>query len=67
MEFKNLPIRPLFDKNYYSAFHLYIIKINTKNRFNLRNKIFNKLFKSNFKVNIHYIPVHTSILSKTWF
>ena len=59
-ELQNLPIlQPSNNKNYYSAFHLYIIKINTKNRFNLRDKIFNKLLKSNYKVNIHYIPVHT--------
>ena len=57
MEFKNLPFQiPIIDRNYYSAFHLYIIKIK---RLGLRNKIFNKLIKSNFKVNIHYIPVHT--------
>ena len=59
-ELENLPlIKPIINKNYYSAFHLYIIKINTKNSFVLRDRIFNKLLKSNFKVNIHYIPVHT--------
>ena len=52
-------IKPIINKNFFSAFHLYVIKTNTNDKFKLRDKIFKKLIKSNFRVNVHYIPVHT--------
>ncbi len=57
---KNLPlIIPKFHKEYLSAFHLYIIKVNCKNAKKIRDEIFYKFLKNNFKINIHYIPVHS--------
>lgn len=57
---KNLPlILPLINNKFFSAFHLYIIKINAKSYQKIRNKLFYKFIKYKFKVNIHYIPVHT--------
>ena len=57
---KNLPlILPLINNKFFSAFHLYIIKVNAKSYQKIRNKLFYKFLKNKFKVNIHYIPVHT--------
>ncbi len=53
-ELSSLPIRfQKIPKNYYSSFHLMIIRINK----NLRNKLFEFLKKNNVKTNVHYLPI----------
>lgn len=53
---KSLPIElPYQLEQTYSAYHLFIIKVDPK----LRKKVFNKMRNSNIGVNVHYIPVHT--------
>ncbi len=53
-ELSSLPIRfQIIPKNYYSSFHLMIIRINK----NLRNKLFDFLKNNNIKTNVHYLPI----------
>lgn len=55
--FSELPVGlPFTHKNYYSAWHLYVIRINGEQ--NRRNQIFESLKASNIHTNLHYIPVH---------
>ena len=50
-------INPL--KNYYySAYHIYVIKLNTDNIKKSRDEIFEKLKKSGIGVNVHYKPIY---------
>jgi dTDP-4-amino-4,6-dideoxygalactose transaminase len=52
-----LPLQlPLVNKNCYSAWHLYILRINGNP--NMRNQIFESLKERNIHANLHYIPVH---------
>ena len=44
----------LVKKEYYSSYHLFIIRVNK----NIRRMLFNKLRKKGYYVNIHYIPIH---------
>lgn len=39
----------------YSAFHLYVVRVNAA----FRSQVFNALRAANIGVNVHYIPVHT--------
>ena len=56
-EFKNTDIvLPFRGKDYYSAFHLYIIQLSQSD---LRASIFAQFRKMGLGVNVHYIPVHT--------
>tara|TARA_S200000501_G_scaffold184021_1_gene173285 strand:- start:45666 stop:46835 length:1170 start_codon:yes stop_codon:yes gene_type:complete len=48
---------PFQDKNCYSSYHLYIIRIKSNNKHN-KKKIFEKLRSSGVFVNIHYIPIY---------
>jgi UDP-4-amino-4,6-dideoxy-N-acetyl-beta-L-altrosamine transaminase len=48
---------PYQDKNTYSSYHLYIIKVKTNQKYN-RNRVFEKLRNSGVFVNIHYIPIY---------
>lgn len=48
---------PYQEKENYSSYHLYIIRIKLRKNFN-RNKIFEKLRNSGVFVNIHYIPIY---------
>ena len=43
----------------YSAFHLYVIQIDTTHSLQDRREVFNFLRKAGIGVNVHYIPVHT--------
>lgn len=53
--FKDLPIKiPFVSKDNLSSFHLYPIRVNSKNRKNL----YESLLKENIMVNLHYIPVY---------
>ncbi len=42
----------------YSSFHLYVIRLPTRNRPELHKRIFEKLRKAGIGVNLHYMPVH---------
>ena len=55
---KNLPIKfQKIEKNYYSSYHLFIIKLDTKYKY-LHRKFFNYLRSKNIFVNLHYLPIH---------
>ena len=41
------------EKNYYSSYHLFVIKVDP-----LKRKIFENLRSKNIGVQVHYIPVH---------
>ena len=57
-ELKNRPIEfQEIDKNFYSSYHLFIIKL-TKNNKNIHRKLFIFLRKNKIFVNLHYLPVH---------
>ncbi len=43
-----------FNKKYLSSYHLFIIRVSNK----IRDKLFNKMRREGFFVNIHYIPIH---------
>ena len=48
---------PFQQKNCYSSFHLYIIKVSNENGYN-RDEIFERLRNFGYQVNIHYIPIY---------
>ncbi len=50
-------ILPKKDKNIINSYHLYPIRVQSKNCAKLRLKLFNFLRKKKILVNIHYIPV----------
>ena len=55
---KNLPIKfQKIDKNFYSTYHLFIIKLEIKYKY-LHKKFFNYLRSKNLYVNLHYLPIH---------
>jgi len=43
----------------YSAWHLYVIKLDLENLTKSHRQVFEELRQANIGVNIHYIPVHT--------
>lgn len=54
---KNFPLTiPYQDKNAYSSFHLYVVRVDDTNK---HKKVFDYMRKNSIGVNIHYIPVHT--------
>ena len=54
----NLPLGfQQISKNFYSSYHLFIIKLLTDNK-NLHKKLFIFLRKNNIFVNLHYMPLH---------
>lgn len=56
---KGLPLTlPYQESNNYSAYHLYVIKLNLKEISSTRAEIFSKLQTEGIQVNVHYIPVH---------
>jgi len=56
---KELPIRtPWRHEDSYSAFHLYVIRIDLNNTIHSRKEIFEELRGMDVGVNLHYIPVH---------
>ena len=57
-QLSNLPLElPKKSKGIYSAFHLYIVKLNAQAPIN-RQELYKGLKSSNIGVNVHYIPVH---------
>ena len=59
LAFKDKPIiTPYQSPNNYSAFHLYIIRINNAGKGLTRLDLFNKLRSDGILVNIHYIPIY---------
>ncbi len=55
---KNLPIKfQKIEKNLYSTYHLFIIKLNIKYKYLYKN-FFNYLRSNNLFVNLHYLPIH---------
>ena len=55
---KNLPIKfQKIEKNLYSTYHLFIIKLNVKHKY-LHRKFFSYLRSKNIFVNLHYLPIH---------
>ena len=55
---KNLPIEfQKIEKNFYSTYHLFIIKLDVKYKY-LHKKFFNYLRSKNMYVNLHYLPIH---------
>ena len=54
----NLPIKfQKIEKNFYSSYHLFIIKLDVKHR-NLHKKFFKYLRSKKIYVNLHYLPIH---------
>tara|TARA_Y100000590_G_scaffold295639_1_gene333248 strand:- start:353 stop:1522 length:1170 start_codon:yes stop_codon:yes gene_type:complete len=55
---KHLPIEfQRIEKNFYSSYHLFIIKLNSGYK-HLHSKFFNFLRSKNVFVNLHYLPIH---------
>ena len=55
---KNLPIKfQKIGKNLYSSYHLFIIKLDIKQK-HLHKFFFNYLRSKNMFVNLHYLPIH---------
>ena len=56
---KNLPLSiPCILENCYSSFHLYVIRLKTKEIKNSHQDVFEKLRTLNIGVNLHYMPVY---------
>ena len=54
----NLPIKfQQVEKNFYSSYHLFIIKLDNENKKKHKN-FFNYLRSKNIYVNLHYLPIH---------
>jgi perosamine synthetase len=51
----------ILDNNYYSAYHIYIIKLKNNNR----DDVFKKLKEHNIMVNVHYLPIYLHPYYKT--
>lgn len=57
--FFSLPIETqLINDNFKSSYHLYVIRINTKNKKTSQRKIFKNLIDHGVGVNLHYIPIY---------
>ncbi len=57
---KNLPIEFFSSKKeFYSSYHLFIIKILKNKKGLTRDNLFKYLHKKNIQTNVHYIPIHT--------
>lgn len=52
-------ILPRRSSDAYSAFHLYVIRVDTARTAMSRRLLFDSLRTANIGVNVHYIPVHT--------
>ena len=54
-----LPIqRPTIQQGNFSSFHLYVIRLSTRERPEEHRRVFEDLRKSGIGVNLHYMPVH---------
>lgn len=47
------------DPDCYSAFHLYVIRLQSGKSSMLRRKVYEHMYNAGIGVNVHYIPVHT--------
>ena len=57
---QNLPIEFFSSKKeFYSSYHLFIIKILKNKKGLTRDNLFKYLHKKNIQTNVHYIPIHT--------
>ncbi len=57
--FKNLSDKiTVLTNNYYSAYHIYVIKINTDKINKTRDQIFKELKQNGIGVNVHYMPIY---------
>tara|TARA_B100001057_G_C22867271_1_gene957094 strand:+ start:4241 stop:5431 length:1191 start_codon:yes stop_codon:yes gene_type:complete len=54
---------PLINKNVISTFHLFVIKLRTKN-LKKYDEIFKKILSYGISINLHYLPVHLHPLFK---
>ena len=55
----HLPLKtPFQDKDGYSAFHLYVIRLNLDKIKKTQLQVYRELYDSGIHVNLHYIPVH---------
>ena len=52
-------IMPFQDPEAYSAFHLYVIQVDSNKTSVTRGILFDRLRRAGVGVNVHYIPVHT--------
>jgi dTDP-4-amino-4,6-dideoxygalactose transaminase len=56
----NLPLTlPWQSSEGYSAFHLYVVRVNAAKTNTTRRQVFDALRAANIGVNVHYIPIHT--------
>ena len=56
---KDLPIKiPYRIKDAYSAFHLYVIRLDKENIKTTHKEVFKNLIDLGIGVNLHYIPIH---------
>jgi UDP-4-amino-4,6-dideoxy-N-acetyl-beta-L-altrosamine transaminase len=46
------------ENNHYSAYHIYVVKINLNNTKLSRDEIFRKLKENGIGVNVHYMPIY---------
>ncbi len=46
------------ENNHYSAYHIYVVKINLNNTKLSRDEIFRKLKQNGIGVNVHYMPIY---------
>jgi UDP-4-amino-4,6-dideoxy-N-acetyl-beta-L-altrosamine transaminase len=51
-------ILPIENKDIYSSYHLFIIKVPDREGVFSRNELFNRLRDSGINVNLHYIPIY---------
>jgi len=56
---KNKFIKPLINKNFKHAFHLYPLLVNLKKIGKTKKQIFNEFLKNKIKLQVHYIPINT--------
>jgi len=61
----HLPLQlPFRNSKYYSAQHLFVVRIHTEDISMSHNEVFNYLRKCNIGVNLHYIPIYKQPLYK---
>lgn len=57
---RDLPvIRPWQDPSVYSAYHLYVLRIDRRKAARNRSFVYERLREAGIFINVHYIPVHT--------
>ncbi len=56
-KYKNV-VTPFIDKDNYSSYHLYILRLKFLTSFKKKSELMKLLIKNNIFLNIHYIPLH---------